>query len=118
MGWQWVWDPGTKEKLQQQWFRLIMDFDPVPTLEKVGSPVLAFFGEKDVLVPPSGNALMMEQALKNGGNKDYTIKTLPRANHRFEETVTGTNDFATVSRTVPGYYDVMFEWLEQRVNSR
>src|SRR5687767_6495 len=60
-GARWVWDPGTKERLQQQWFRLIMDFDPVPTLEKVKSPVLAFFGEKDVLVPPDGNVAIMEQ---------------------------------------------------------
>ncbi len=117
-GAKWVWNPGTKERLRQQWFRLIMDFDPVPALEKVKSPVLAFFGEKDVLVPPSGNISVMEQALKNSGNKDFTIKVLPGANHRFEETATGVNDFATVGRTVPGYYDAMFEWLKKRINSR
>jgi len=117
-GAKWVWSPGTKEKLQQQWFHLIMDFDPAPTLEKVKSPVLAFFGEKDVLVPPDGNVAVLKQALKNGGNKDYTIKILPRANHRFEETMTGVNDFPIVKRTAPGYYDVMFAWLKNRVNAR
>jgi hypothetical protein len=43
---------------------------------------------------------------------------LPNANHRFEETTTGTGDFPTAARIVPGYYDVMFEWLKKRVNAR
>lgn len=114
---RWVWNPGTKEQLRGRWFRLVMDFDPVPFLEKVKCPVLAFFGEKDVLVPPAGNIPLMEQTLKNAGNKDYTIKILPKANHRFEETVTGAGDFATNKRIVPGYYDVMFEWLKKRINA-
>jgi pimeloyl-ACP methyl ester carboxylesterase len=117
-GARWVWDPGPRERLQQQWFRLVMDFDPVPILEKVGIPVLAFFGEKDVLVPPSGNAPLMEQALRTGGNPDYLIKVLPGANHRFEESATGANDWAIASRTVRGYYDVMFDWLGKRIRSR
>ncbi|MGI8640479.1 MAG: alpha/beta hydrolase family protein [Pyrinomonadaceae bacterium] len=115
---KWIWNPGTKEQLRGRWFRLIMDFDPAPVLEKVRCPVLAFFGEKDVLVPPGGNIPNLEQALQKGGNKDYTIKILPKANHRFEETTTGANDFPTTKRTVPGYYDVMFEWLKKRINAR
>ena len=115
---RWVWNPGTKEQLQSRWFRLIMNFDPIPFLEKVKCPVLAFFGEKDVLVPPAGNISLMEQALKNAGNKDVTIKILPNANHRFEETKTGADDFPTNKRIVPGYYDVMFEWLKKHINSR
>jgi pimeloyl-ACP methyl ester carboxylesterase len=115
---RWAWNPGTKEQLQQRWFRINMDFDPMPFLEKIKCPVLAFWGEKDVLVPPSGNIPLMEQALKTSGNKDVTIKILPDANHRFEETKTGVDDFPINKRIVPGYHDVMFEWLKKRINAR
>lgn len=80
-------------------------------------PVLAFFGEKDVLVPPAGNIPLMEQALVNAGTKDVTVKVLPKANHRFEKTITGAGDFATNKKIISGYYDVMFEWLKKRINA-
>ena len=115
-GARWAWNPGPKETLQRNRFRLIMDYDPVPTLEKVRVPVLAFFGEKDMLVPPEGNIQPMTQALRRSGNKDVTIKLLAAANHRFEETVTGVNDLAVAQRTAPGYYETMFDWLARRVD--
>ncbi len=115
----WVWNPGTKESLRQQWFRLIVDFDPVPVLENVRCPVLAFFGERDVLVPANGNVSIMEQALKRAGNKDVTIKILPGANHRFEETTSrDPRDFPITRSYVPGYYDTMLAWLRRRVTVR
>jgi hypothetical protein len=44
----------------------------------------------------------MERALKDGGNKDVTVKILPLANHRFDEAVTGgESHFPLVSRIVP-----------------
>ena len=94
-----------------------MDFDPVPVLEKVRCPVLAFFGEKDVLVPPVGNVGPMEAALKKAVNRDVTIKVLPGANHRFEVAGTGARDFGTTGKSVPGYYDVMVEWIKARTPS-
>jgi len=116
-GARWAWDPGPKEALQQRWIRNFMDFDPVPVLEKVRCPVLAFFGEKDVLVPPEGNVGPMEAALKKGGNQDVTIKVLPGANHRFEVAGTGARDFGTSGKSVSGYYDVMVEWIKARTSS-
>lgn len=117
-GASWVWNPGTKENLQQRWFRLIMDFDPVPVLEKVKCPVLAFFGEKDGLVPPEGNVAKMETALKKAGNLDVTIKVLPGVNHRFEVPGIGVYGVGSSGKVPPGYYDVMIEWLKKRVNIR
>jgi pimeloyl-ACP methyl ester carboxylesterase len=113
-GVRWAWNPGPKEALQRQGRRNFIDFDPVPVLEKVRCPVLAFFGEKDVLVPPEGNVGPMEAALKKAGNKDVTIKVLPGANHRFEVAGTGARDFGTTGKSVPGYYDVMIEWIKKR----
>ncbi len=117
-GVRWVWNPGTKEQLRAQWTRPNVDFDPVPVLEKVQCPVLAFFGEKDVLVPPAGNVAIMEAALKKAGNKDVTIKILPGVNHNFEVPGMGVYGFQSSGKVPPGYYDVMMEWLKKRVNSR
>jgi uncharacterized protein len=113
-GARWAWKPAPKEELRRQWTRNFNDFDPVPVLEKVRCPVLAFFGEKDVLVPPEGNVGPMEAALKKAGNPDVTIKVLPGANHRFEVAGTGATDFGTTGKSVPGYYDVMVEWIKKR----
>jgi pimeloyl-ACP methyl ester carboxylesterase len=111
-GGRWAWKPGPKEELQRQWTRQFLDFDPVPVLEKVRCPVLAFFGEKDVLVPPEGNVGPMKAALQRAGNQDVTIKILPGANHRFEVAGTGVRDFGTTGKSVSGYYDVMVEWIK------
>jgi len=114
-GVRWVWNPGTKEQLRAQWTRPNIDFDPVPFLEKVKCPVLAFFGEKDVLVPPAGNVTIMEAALKKAGNKDVTLKILPGVNHNFEVPGMGVYGFQSSGKVPPGYYDVMMEWLKKRV---
>ena len=114
-GVRWVWNPGTKEQLRAQWTRPNIDFDPVPFLEKVKCPVLAFFGEKDVLVPPEGNVAIMEAALKKAGNKDVTIKILPGVNHNFEVPGMGVYGFQSSGKVPPGYYDVMMEWLKKQV---
>src|SRR6185503_9538062 len=59
-GARWVWNPGPKERLRENWTRPNVDFDPVPFLEKVKCPVIAFYGGKDPLVPPEGNVEIME----------------------------------------------------------
>jgi pimeloyl-ACP methyl ester carboxylesterase len=115
-GVRWAWNPGTKEQLRAQWTRPNVDFDPVPFLEKVQCPVLAFFGGKDGLVPPEGNVAIMEAALRKAGNKDVTIKVLPGVNHLMQLPGWGSYGYQSSGKTPPGYYDVMIPWLKKRVN--
>ena len=117
-GARWAWNPGTKEQLRAQWTRPNVDFDPVPFLERVQCPVIAFFGEKDGLVPPGGNVAIMEAALKKAGNKDVTIKVLPGVNHLFQLPGMGSYGYQSSGKTPAGYYDVMIPWLKKRVNLR
>jgi pimeloyl-ACP methyl ester carboxylesterase len=117
-GVRWAWNPGTKEQLRAQWTRPNVDFDPVPFLERVQCPVIAFFGEKDGLVPPEGNVAIMEAALKKAGNKDVTIKVLPGVNHLFQLPGMGSYGYQSSGKTPDGYYDVMIPWLKKRVNLR
>ena len=117
-GARWAWNPGTKDQLRAQWTRPNVDFDPVPFLERVQCPVIAFFGEKDGLVPPGGNVAIMEAALKKAGNKDVTIKVLPGVNHLFQLPGMGSYGYQSSGKTPAGYYDVMIPWLKKRVNLR
>lgn len=49
----------------------------MPTLMKVECPVLVINGDKDFQVPDEGSLRTIEEALKAGGNEDYTVKELP-----------------------------------------
>jgi pimeloyl-ACP methyl ester carboxylesterase len=98
------------------WLRYFVSFDPVPVLEKVKVPVLALFGEKDLQVPAKQNAGPMENALKKAGNKDYTIKIFPNANHLFQEAKTGSpNEYAGLKKQfVPEMLDTISVWILNR----
>jgi pimeloyl-ACP methyl ester carboxylesterase len=72
------------------WFRYFLSYDPKVTLEKVTCPVLALVGEKDLQVPPKQNLQAIEDALKKGGNQNFTVKELPGLNHLFQRAKTGS----------------------------
>jgi uncharacterized protein len=72
------------------WFKFFLTYDPALALEKVKCPVLAIIGEKDLQVPPKENLPPIEEALKKGGNKNFTVKELPGLNHLFQTAETGS----------------------------
>jgi pimeloyl-ACP methyl ester carboxylesterase len=98
-----------KDHWQRQWFPLVLGFNPAPVWEKVKSPVLNVMGELDKNVRVSQNAPIMEQALKKGGNKDFTIKIFPKANHSIMVSEQGRQ------RLAAGYLDFMTDWILKRV---
>jgi pimeloyl-ACP methyl ester carboxylesterase len=95
------------------WLRYFIDFDPSTVLEKVKVPVLALFGELDLQVPTLLNAAPMEKALKKAGNKQYTVKVFPKANHLFQEATTGSpNEYVALKKEfVPGLLDYITDWI-------
>jgi len=99
------------------WFRYFLDYDPAPALEKVTCPVLAVFGERDTQVPAALNRGPMEQALKRGGNGDFTIRVIPRANHLYQDSVTGgPAEYGTLKKEfIPGFLDLITSWINKRV---
>ncbi len=76
--------------MMSPWFRFFVKYDPYPTLEQVKCPVLAINGEKDLQVPPKENLTAIENALKEGGNKNYKIVEMPGLNHLFQTSKTGS----------------------------
>lgn len=95
------------------WFRYFLTYDPRPTLMKVKSPVLAINGEKDLQVPPKENLAAIEEALKLGGNNDYTIKELSGLNHLFQTAETGSlSEYARIEETIsPAALEIMGDWI-------
>lgn len=98
------------------WYRHLLSSDPKPTLIKVKCPVLAINGEKDLQVSPKENLRAIEQALKAGGNKDYTIKELPDLNHLFQTAETGAvSEYAKIEETIsPTVLEVIGDWILER----
>jgi pimeloyl-ACP methyl ester carboxylesterase len=95
------------------WFKFFLDYDPAPTLQKVKCPVLAVFGERDLQVPAALNRDPMERALKSGGNAAYTIEVMPRANHLYQDAVTGGVQEYTVLKKefVPELLPLLTSWI-------
>ncbi len=78
------------ETLTLPWFRYFIDFHPKDYLEKVTCPVLAINGELDLQVLPDSNLDGIDKALKAGGNENYMTKELPKLNHLFQTSETGS----------------------------
>jgi len=64
------------------WWRFFASHDPVATARRVRVPVLILHGETDRQVTVE-QSRELAAALGEGGNRDVTVRTFPRANHLF-----------------------------------
>ncbi|MEJ2207926.1 MAG: alpha/beta fold hydrolase [Anaerolineae bacterium] len=74
--------------------------DPKDYLTHVGCPLLAFFGQDDLLQPTERSAAFYDQYLTAAGNKDYKIVVLPGVGHG-------------IGLSTPGYGPALSEWLDR-----
>lgn len=105
------------QQLLSPWMQYFISYDPAPTLQKVKCPVLAINGSKDLQVPPTENLSAIENALKKGGNKNYTIKKLENMNHLFQECETGSpEEYGKIEETFsPKALVIVAEWIKQQI---
>lgn len=99
------------------WFRFYLTYDPRATLKKVRVPVLAITGERDLQVVPAGeNLAAIEEALKAGGNKDYTVVEVPKLNHLFQTSETGSPaEYGRIEETIsPTVLKLIGDWIVKR----
>jgi uncharacterized protein len=99
------------------WFKFFLTYDPAPALKKIKCPVLAIIGEKDLQVPPKENLPAIEEALKKGGNKNFTVKELPGLNHLFQTAETGSPvEYGKIEETMsPLALDTITKWLQDNI---
>jgi hypothetical protein len=103
-------------QVNSPWFRYFLTLDPRPALQKVKCPALALNGENDLQVPANENLREIEAALKAGGNKDVTIARLPRLNHLFQTSETGSpNEYIKIEETIaPVALKTIGDWILKR----
>ncbi len=79
-------------------------------------PVLAINGELDLQVPHEANLQGIEQALRDGGNGDVTVRSFPGLNHLFQTATTGLpTEYASIEETVsPEVLESMTAWILER----
>ena len=99
------------------WLRFFVTYDPKTALRKVRCPVLALNGALDVQVPARDNLPAIEQALREGGNTNFTARELPGLNHLFQTARTGNFDeYARIEETMsPLALETIAGWLETQV---
>jgi len=120
----WISDPEEFLNTQLQsllspWSRFFLTYDPKPILSKVKCPVFAINGEKDLQVSPKENLSAIEEALKEGGNQNYTIKELPGLNHLFQAAQTGLpSEYARIEETIsPVALKIISDWILEQIRN-
>jgi fermentation-respiration switch protein FrsA (DUF1100 family) len=99
--------------LLSRWCRFFLTYDPKTALMKVKCPVLAINGQLDLQVPPKENLSAIKEALRTGGNTNYTIQELPKHNHLFQRAQTGAiSEYAKIEETIsPIALKAISQWI-------
>ncbi len=97
------------------WFRTFVQLDPAPHFRRVRCPVLILNGTLDLQVDPDQNLPVIEQALRTGRNRRYTIRRLEGLNHLFQRARTGLiTEYAQIEETInPTVLEIITDWLKQ-----
>ncbi len=99
--------------MMSPWYRYFLAYNPRQILVKITIPVLALNGENDSQVSAKENLPLIANALKTGGNKDYTIKSFPNLNHLFQTSQTGlTDEYGKIEETIaPAVLETISGWI-------
>ena len=99
--------------LNTNWFRHFLNLDPISYLKQITAPVLAINGERDLQVSAEENLRAIEKGLKEGGNPNYTILSVPHLNHLLQTCKTGSiQEYAHIQETIsPIVLDAISGWL-------
>lgn len=101
---------------------VIMAHDHIPNLSSLTCPVLAIWGENDLLVPPGPSAQAYTQTMEQIGNKHAKMVIVPNADHTLTYNKTGRREETMERREkykdkpeeifAPGYLKLMSKWLK------
>ena len=108
------------QTLTSKWFYFWVTHDPKETLRRVKCPVLAINGALDIQVSAQVNLPAIEQALREGGNPDFTVQELPSLNHLFQTAKTGSIDeYAKIEETMsPVALDTIAQWIAAQTKQK
>lgn len=92
-----------------RWFRSFIETDPLSLYNNLNIPVLAIFGEKDIQVIAESNS----KALSDLSRENIQIKTIPEANHLFQQANTGMpGEYGVLDKEfTDGFLEAILGWL-------
>ena len=110
----------TAVQVTNPWFRSFVRFDPGPDLARVNVPMLAYFGERDLQVPPDANVPALERNFKGSRAKLLTVRRWPGLNHLFQSATTGLpGEYGLIEETIsPAMLDALTTWLQATLGVR
>jgi len=105
------------QRLNTPWFRQFLTFEPSSVLKQIRVPLLVLNGELDIQVDPNQNLPRIAEALQEAGNSDYTILQLPKLNHLFQTSETGSiAEYAQIEETIaPSALNLISDWILERI---
>jgi uncharacterized protein len=110
---------GEADDAELRFMRDVIDFDPLPILERVRCPLLGIWGAGDVLVPAHRSAAVFAAALAKAGNQQFRLEVFANADHRIAVIEQATSreqvEWSAARRFAPGYLETMTDWLHQSV---
>jgi len=109
--------PAALDRLRRV-YDLTMTYDPVPALEKLKMPVLAYWGGRDTFLPVTESTTNFEAAMRKAGNTKSVVRLYPTGSHSLLETETGSpSTGGKETHFLPGLWDMKIEWLRRHVKS-
>ena len=104
------------KRFNSPWGHFHFSYEPSTALRHITIPTLVLNGELDLVVSPKQNLPFIDEALKEAGNKDYTIIELPKLNHAFQTCVIGSwAEYEQIEETIaPSALNIMTDWILER----
>lgn len=99
------------------WFTYFLKYDPQPALRKLGCPVLALNGEKDVQVIAKSNLGGIRSSLEKSKTKKFELVELPGLNHLFQTCkACSVSEYFVLEETFsPQALETISNWLDRTV---
>ena len=100
------------------WMKYFYHLDPEQYIRRVGCPVLAVNGDRDLQVNAEVNLSAIEENLRAGGNNNYYIGEYAGLNHLFQNAPTGLPaEYGQIEETVaPVILEKIGDWILETGN--
>ncbi|MGD8578201.1 MAG: alpha/beta fold hydrolase [Lysobacterales bacterium] len=101
--------PPVADHWMWNWFRQVADFDSVPVVASIATPVLLLLGEQDRVCPWQIAGYRFGKALEQRNTGSFLVRYFPDANHDLE-----VIDDSGKEALASGYLDTVVEWIHSQ----
>lgn len=102
-------EPG-REGWFRTWYHRVLDYDPVPTLQRLDIPMLWIYGERDTQSDVVHNVAVLDRLRREGG-KPYRTEVFEAAGHGLVVPVDALGSDDGVPGMAPGYLELVVNWI-------